>query len=119
MLARRIGRDDSLAAALGEPVSELGGIVGPVGDQAPRGGNALQEGRRADQIVGLAGGESEGKGAAGGVGYGMNFGRPSAARSPDGVFEVPPFAPAAERWALTWVESTAVVLMMPLDPLRA
>ena len=69
--------------------------------------------------MGLAGRHDEGQGPAKGVGYGMNLSRPSAARSPDGLGEVPPFAPAAERCALTWVESIAVVLTKPLDPLKS
>jgi hypothetical protein len=34
------------------------------------------------------------------VGQRVDFGRLSAARAPDGIVEGPPFAPAAERWAL-------------------
>jgi len=119
MLAGWIGRDDRLAAALGQPIAELAGVVGTVGDQLPRRGDAPEQRRHADQIVGLPGGEAEGQRPSGMIGYGVNFGRPSAARSADGVLEVPPFAPAAERCALMWVESTAVVLTTPLEPLRA
>ena len=119
MLSCRIGRDDGLASALGQPVPELAGVIGPIGDQALRRGYTPEQGGRSDQIVGLPGRHGEGQRPAKVVGYGMNFGRPSAARSADGLLEVPPFAPAAERCALTWVESTAVVLTTPLDPLRA
>ncbi len=118
MLSCWIGRDDGLAAAFGEPISQAPGVIGPVTDQALRRGNAPEQGGRASQIMGLPGRHGERQGPAEGVGYGMNFGRPSAARSADGVLEVPPFAPAAERCALTWVESTAVVLTTPLEPLR-
>ncbi len=64
--------------------------------------------------------EREGYGAGQRIGYGMNFSRPSAARSTDCLFEVPPFfAPAAERCTLMWVESTAVVDTTKLLPVRA
>ena len=116
MLACRIGRDDGLASSFAEPVAELAGIIGPVGNQPPGHGDASQYRRRADQVVGLSGRQGEGHGAADVVGQGMNLGRPSAARSSDRVFELPPFAPAADRCALTWVESMAVVLTTPLEP---
>jgi hypothetical protein len=118
MLAGGIGRNDGLAAALGQPIAQLAGVVGTVGDQLSGCRDALHQRRRADQIMGLSGRDGEGQRPAGVVGYGVNFGRPSAARAADGLLEVPPFAPAAERCALTWVESTAVVLTTPLDPLR-
>ncbi len=119
MLAGWIGRDDSLAIALGQPVAELAGVISTIGNQPARRRNPSEERRGADQVVRLPGGEGKGPRSAGVIGYGVNFGRPSAARSADGVLEVPPFAPAAERCALTCVESTAVVLTTPLDPLRA
>ncbi len=111
--------NDGLASSLGQPVPELSGIVGAIGDQLAGCWDAPQQGRSAVQIVGLPRRHCEGERPAGMVGYGVNFGRPSAARSPDGLFEGPPFAPAAERCALTCVESTAVMLTTPLDPLRA
>lgn len=119
VLAGRVRGNHNLAAPLGQPVSEPPGIVSPVSDQLARCGDTVQQGRSADQIVDLAWSDDEGDGPANGVGYGMNFGRPSAARSADGVGEVPPFAPAAERCALMWVESTAVVLTARLVPVRA
>lgn len=119
MLACWIGRDDGFAFSLGQPVPQFAGVIGAIGDEPLWDGYPPEQWRYPDQIVGLSGRHGEGQGAAKTIGYGMNFGRPSAARSTDGLFEVPPFAPAAERCALTWVESTAVVLITPLDPLRA
>ena len=46
-------------------------------------------------------------GAALGVGQGMDLGRAATTRSPEGLNFRPPFPPAAERWAFTWVESMA------------
>ena len=119
MLAGRVRGNDDLAATLSQPVSEPPGIIGSVGDQLAGRGDAVQQGGHTNQIVDLSWGDDESDGPANGVGYGMNFGRPSAARSADGVGEVPPFAPAAERCALIWVESTAVVLTARLVPVRA
>jgi hypothetical protein len=69
--------------------------------------------------VDIAGGQGKGDRTAVLIGQGVNLSRPSAARSADGVPEVPPFAPAAERCALTWVESTAAAPITPLEPVRA
>jgi len=119
MLAGWVWRDDRLTSPFGQPVSELCGIIGPVGQEPFRGWDALEKHGRADQIMRLSWRNREGDGAAQRIGYGMNFSRPSAARPTDCVFEVPPFAPAAERCALMWVESTAVVDTTTLLPVRA
>jgi len=119
IFACRIGRNDRLAATLGEPVTQLAGVISAIGDELLWDWDARQQRRYANQIMRLSWRQSEGDGPAQCVGQGMNFGRPSAARSTDGLFEVPPFAPAAERCALTCVESTAVVLITPLEPLKA
>lgn len=119
VLSRWIGRDDGFAALLGEPVAQLAGVIGAIGDQLAWGRNAREQRCQPNQVMDLPRGQGEGDGPAESIGQGMNFSRPSAARPADGVLEVPPFAPAAERCALTWVESTAVVLITPLEPLRA
>ena len=119
MLAGWVWRDDRLTSAFGQPVAQLCGVIGPVGQELLRGWNALEKHGCTDQIMRLAWREREGDGAAQRIGYGMNFSRPSAARATDGLFEVPPFAPAAERCALMWVESTAVVDTTTLLPVRA
>lgn len=119
MLAGWIGRNDGLAAARGQPVSELCCVVGAIGYELARGRNARQKRGRSGQIMGLSSRQGEGDGPARSIGQGMNFGRPSAARPADSMREGPPFAPAAERCALIWVESTAVVEITPLEPLRA
>lgn len=118
MLARRIGRDDRFTAPFSQPVAKHLGIVGPVGNQAFWHRRLFQQLGSARQVVGLSRGQGKRKGPAFFIRQGMNFSRPSAPRSADGLCKVPPFAPDAERWALMWVESTAVVETMPLDPLR-
>lgn len=119
MLSGWVRWDDRLASPFGQPVSQLCGVIGPVSQQLLWGWDALEKHGRADQVVRLPWREREGDGAAQCIGYGMNFSRPSAARSTDCVLEVPPFAPAAERCALMWVESTAVVDTTTLLPVRA
>jgi hypothetical protein len=114
-----VGRDDGLAAAFGQPIAEFPGVIGAISDEPLGCRDAPQKRRHADEVMGLASCHGESDRAASTVGYGMNFGRPSAARSADGMFEVPPFAPAADRCALTWVESTIVVLTTPLEPVSA
>lgn len=118
-LARRVGRDHGLAAPRGEPVAELVGIIGAIRDQRARQRRAFQQGAGADEIVAIARRDREGDGTAVLIGYGVNFSRPSAARSSDGVGEGPPFPPAAERCALTCVESIDAEETTPLDPVSA
>lgn len=84
-----------------QPLSEAAGVVGAVGDQATWRRDAREQVGDAGQVVGLAGRQGEGQRPAERIGQGMNFSRPSAARATDGLDEVPPFAPAAERCALT------------------
>src|SRR5580698_9415565 len=100
MLAGWIGRDDSLDPALGELFAQALGVIGSVGQQAARMLNHADQGSRADKIVGVAGRDHEGERPAYVVGQRVDFGRLAAARAANGVVEGPPFAPAAERWAL-------------------
>jgi hypothetical protein len=116
VFAGRVWRDDGLAAALRQPVAQPAGIVGAVGEQAARGRDAGQKLRHTGQVMRLAGRQAERDGASDIVGQGVNLGRPSAARSPDGLRELPPFPPEAERCALTEVLSALVVPITPEEP---
>ena len=120
VLACRVWRDDRFASTLCEPVAQSGGVVGAVRQKPGRGRYPVQKDFSSGQIVRMTGREREGQGSSRSIGYGMNLGRPSAARASDRLTEVPPFAPDAERWALMWVESmAAVVATTPLEPLSA
>ncbi len=120
MFPCRVGRDDGFAAAFSKPVAELTGVIGTICEQALWGRDAQQQQRSdANQVVGLTGRQGKRDGPSDVIGYGVNFGCPSAARAADGLLVVPPFAPAAERCAFTWGESTDVVCITPLEPLRA
>ncbi len=57
-------------------------------------------------VVDLARRQHQGAEAAGAIGERVDFGRGAAARAADGLVLLPPFAPAAERWARTAVLST-------------
>ena len=114
VLSGRIWWNDGLATAVGQPVAEPSGVIGTIRDQPFRGRHEGKQGCCPIQVMGLPCGQGEGEWPADRVGQGVNFSRPSAARPADGLLEVPPFAPAAERCALMWVLSTAVVLTTPL-----
>jgi hypothetical protein len=69
--------------------------------------------------VTVAGGDQEGDRPATILGQRVDFGCTAAARAANRLFEVPPFAPAAERWALMWVESIDIVPIRPVEPVSA
>lgn len=120
VLAGRIGRDDRIGSALAEPVAQLIGVIGAIRNQPGRGNDEVEKIACALQIVGIAWRQSEGDGPAARIGQGVDLGRAPAARAADGVRECPPFAPAAERWALMWVLSTAALpTQLPVEPVSA
>ena len=81
------------------------GVVAAVGEQAAEGsGGADQRGGHAD-IVGVSGAEQQDPGPAIVVDQTMELGGPTAAGAAYALLEVPPFAPDAERCALTCVAS--------------
>ena len=83
----------------------MASIVAAVRDQAPEpAGGGDQRGCETD-IVGIAAAEQEHARTTAIVGQPMQLGGSSAARTAYRLGEVPPFAPAAERWALTCVAS--------------
>ena len=121
MLAGWLWRDDDLAAAFGEPVAQGPGIVGAVGDELARGAGDGEQVARSVQVAGVAGGEDEGERAAELVGQRVNLGGTSTARTPDRMSAGPPFAPAAERCALTCMLSSEAITppVTPFEPVRA
>ena len=119
MLSGWVGRDDCLGAVFGEPVTQAFGIVGSVGDKASRAWCDGQEIARPSEIMGIARRKQEDDRPAAIVRQRMDFRSAPATRASDGVAEDPPFAPAAERCTLTWVESIAMVPYIPVEPVRA
>ena len=69
--------------------------------QPARGADHRQKTVRANKIVRIAGRNQESDGAAKIVGQRVDLGRLPAARAADGIVERSPFAPVAERCALT------------------
>lgn len=118
MLARGIGRDDGLRSPLGEPIAQTCCIIGTVGQQLVAWAADRQQRFGAGKIMSIAGRQNEGDGPAAIVAQRMDFRRSPTARGANGVMTGPPFAPAAERWALMWVESTEPV-NTPVEPVRA
>jgi len=118
MLSRWIGWNNGFRSAFGKPIPELAGIVGPIREQALGHRRAFQHLGRASQIMRITGCEDEGTRTAMLIGQRMDLCCTASARGADGVREGPPFAPAAERCALTYVESTAP-LTTSRTPVRA
>lgn len=101
MLAGRVRRDNRFAAAFDEPVTQLSGVVGSIRQELARRWPELENRARPNQIVRIARGQNEDSGPAELVSQGVDFGGAPAAGGSDGVVEGPPFAPPAERCALT------------------
>ena len=83
----------------------MAGIVASVGEEATEPAGGLDEGGGETDVVGVAAAEQQDAGPAPIVGQAVQLGGSPTARATYRLDEVPPFAPAAERWALTWVAS--------------
>ena len=101
MLAGRIWRDHALDAACSQFVAQAPGVVDSISQQTTRTADQADQTSCTDQVVGVARSNQEGKRTADIVGQRVDFGGLPAARAADRIVEAPPFAPAAERWALT------------------
>ena len=66
----------------------------------------VEQGLKATAVTGLAAGQVEGQGQAVEIALQGDLGGESTARAAKRLARLPPFAPAAERWARTIVEST-------------
>ena len=94
-------------------------IVALVGEQTTeRTGGANQCLSHAD-VVDVSGAEHEHARTPTIIDKDMQLCRPTAPGATYGLAEGLPFAPAAERCALTWVASIAAPSKMPLGPVRA
>jgi len=119
MLAGWVGRNHCFDAAVGQPITKAVGVVSPVGEQPSRRSDCRQQIACGRQIMAIAGCDQEGDGAPSVLGQGMDFCGAPAARATNRLLEVPPFAPAAARWALMCVESIDIVPMRPVEPVSA
>ena len=101
MLAGRVWRDDGFASALDEPVAQFSSVVGSICQKPAGCRHELEDCSGAHQVVGVARCQQHGPGPTEVVGQGVDLGGSTASGGADGVVEGSPFAPAAERCALT------------------
>ena len=98
----------------------MAGVVASIRHQPPEGTGGLDQVARHDDVVGVAGAEQQDARPALIVHQAMDLGRPAAARAAYALDEGPPFAPAAERWALMEVLSMATSpVQIPVWPVSA
>ncbi len=104
LAVRNGGADAALARrlAVGPGVVTLVAEHRPGGDVRPD----VEQDLEIAAVAGLAAGQMERQRQAVEVGLQVDLGRKPAARTPEGLVVLPPFAPAAETWARTTVEST-------------
>ena len=100
MLSGWIWWDHRLDPSLREFLTQTIGVIGPVGENCLGLMAHCQQTTDPDEVMDVAGRDQQDMGAADIIGQGVDFCRLSAARAAEGVVEGPPFAPAAERWAL-------------------
>lgn len=113
MFACRVWRDDGRRAPLCQPIAKPPGVIDAVRQQAAWSWNALQKLGHPCQVMRMAWRQAQRNGPPAVVGQGMNLGRPSAARSPDGLRVLPPFSHDAERCGLIEMLSALVVPTTP------
>ena len=116
MLTGRIGRDHGFAAAFDKPFAQFLSVVRAVGYQPLRDRYPGAAGRRHQPNHGCCRRSRQrlsGRPVASVSAWTLL--RTPAPRAADRVAEGPPFAPPAERWALTWVVSIAAEETTPLE----
>ena len=101
MLAGRIWRDHGLNAPCSQLIAQASGVIGSIGQETARTADHVDQIACTHQIMGVTRGNQEGQRTANIVGQRVDFSGLPAARAADCIVEGPPFAPAAERWALT------------------
>jgi len=95
------------------------GVVALVGEQAAEWTGGADQRLSHTDVVDVSGAERQHTRTPTIINKAMQLGRPAASGATYGLAEGPPFAPAAERCALTWVASMAAPSKMPLWPVRA
>lgn len=91
------GRDDGLGLLLGQPLSEVVGVVALVGEQFAEGPGPVDELVGHGNVGQVAGAEQQDAGTTLLVHQGVDLGGAPAPGAAYAVNEGPPFAPAAER----------------------
>ena len=105
VLAVRDCRADTAAASR---LAVCPGVVAFVTEHGPGHdvGADVEQNFKIAAVAGLTAGEMESQRQSVEIGLQVDFGGKPAARSTEGMAFLPPFAPAAETWARTTVEST-------------
>jgi len=101
---RGIG-DDRSGAALGQPLPQLGTVIGLVGEQLLGGLCASDQALSGRAVMCLATGQEDGKKTAFSICECVDLRVAPSTRATDRLFLLPPFPPAAERCVLMCVES--------------
>jgi hypothetical protein len=101
-------RNDGADAAPACPLAVCLAVIALVGDHRPgRDVRAdIEQGLEIAAVAGLTAGQVKGQGQPVQIALQVDLGGKSAARTAERLALVPPFAPAAETWARTIVEST-------------
>jgi hypothetical protein len=102
-----LGRDDGNDPALARRLTVCLAGIALVADRGARVDvrTKIEQDLEVRRIALLAAGQIEGDGMAVEIGLQVDLGREAAARAAEGLTVLPPFAPAAETWARTTVES--------------
>lgn len=117
--ARRAWRDDGLRTARCDQLTNGVAVISAIGDEAFERAQCFNECRRVGYVRGVAGCQKDEPRTALLVGRRVEFAGTSAPGRANRLTEGPPFAPAAERWALTCVASMAKEPKTGLRPVRA
>lgn len=92
------------------------GVIAPVGDEAMRWSGGLHQSPREGDVIGIARGKQQNPWPAESIGQPVQLAGPAAPRAAYGLREGPPFPPAAERCAFTWVASIETMPCGPQTP---
>jgi hypothetical protein len=88
-----------------EKLAQVIGVVGSIGQETRDRSCGVNQVSSHGDVVGIAGAQQKNPRPADFVGQPMELGGSPPSGTAYGLGEVPPFAPAAERWALMWVAS--------------
>lgn len=107
VLATRSGGDDDRGTLFGQAFSKVVGVIAAIGQQGPEAPCVVHQGMGHGDVVAVSRADEQDSRPSEFVHQAMDLGGSPASRQPYALEEGPPFAPAAERWALTEVESIA------------
>jgi hypothetical protein len=104
-LASGILLDDRCGAAIGQELAQSIAVIGGIAQKRFGRRQRLHERGRRAYVVAISSGQIERNDPPLAVDDSVDLGRPPAPAAPDGLLLVPPFPPAAQRWAFAVVLS--------------